>query len=163
MIGLFGRRMYSLTLVLHAWWRWAVLLLALLATSRGLRGILSGGAWTEADRRANMLSTIALDVQTLLGLLLYVFLSPLTARAFQDFAAALRTPSVRYWVVEHISITLAAVILAHIGSVTARRAVSDRARHVRTALFFGAVALLVLLGMPWPGRSNGRPLFRLGM
>lgn len=110
-----------------------------------------------------MLATIALDIQMLLGLLLYVFLSPFTTQAFQDFGAAMREPGMRYWAVEHSTLMLLAVIVAHIGNVMARKALSDRARQLRTAWFFGVVVLLLLLGMPWPGLSNGRPLFRLGI
>ena len=109
-----------------------------------------------------MFTTIALDLQMLVGLLLYVFLSPFTTQAFQDFGAAMRTPGLRYWAVEHITLMLLAVILAHIGSVRVRKAPSDNSRHLRTALFFGGVVLLLLLGMPWPGLPNGRPLFRFG-
>lgn len=153
--------MYPLAQFLHSWWRWAVLALALVATARGIAGNTRHRPWTSADRRVNLFTTIALDVQALLGLLLYLFLSPLTTRAFQDFGAAMRTPRLRYWAVEHIGTLLVAVVLAHVGNVRARKATSDAARHLRHALFFGAVLLFLLLGTPWPGLTNGRPLFRL--
>ena len=153
--------MYPLTLVLHSWVRWVALGLALTAAARGITGSLKARTWTDADRRLNMFTTIALDIQMLLGLLLYVFLSPVTLQAFQDFSAAMRTPRLRYWAVAHILVMLVALILAHIGNVMARKAVSDDARHRRTVLFFGGVVLFLLLGTPWPGLPNGRPLFRL--
>ena len=153
--------MYPFTLVLHSWVRWIVLGFALTAAARGITGSLKTRAWTDADRRLNMFTTIALDIQMLLGLILYVFLSPVTLQAFQDFSAAMRTPRVRYWAVAHIMVMLVALIVAHIGNVMARKAVSDEARHRRTALFFGGVVLFLLLGTPWPGLPDGRPLFRL--
>jgi hypothetical protein len=155
--------MYSLTLVLHSWWRWVVLVLVLVATWRGIIGNRQARAWTDSDRRVNMFTTIALDVQMLLGLLLYVFLSPFTVEAFKDFGAAMRTPGLRYWAVEHLTTMVAAVIVAHVGNVMARKGASDAARHLRSAIFFGVVVLLLLFGTPWPGLPNGRPLFRFGM
>lgn len=153
--------MYSLTLVLHSWWRWVVLVLALVAAARGIAGSTKRRPWTNDDRRVNMFATMALDVQMLFGLLLYVFLSPLTTKAFHDFGAAMRTPSLRYWALDHIGVMLIAVVLAHVGSVRARKATSDKARHLRGALFFGGVVLALLPGMPWPGLASGRPLFRV--
>ena len=155
--------MYSLTLVLHSWWRWVVLVLVLVATWRGIIGNRQARAWTDSDRRVNMFTTIALDVQMLLGLLLYLFLSPFTVEAFKDFGAAMRTPGLRYWAVEHLATMVAAVIVAHVGNVMARKGASDGARHLRSAIFFGIVVLLLLFGTPWPGLPNGRPLFRFGM
>ena len=154
--------MYSLALVLHSWLRWVVLVLALVAAGRGVAGNLKGRAWTSADPRVRLFTTIALDIQLLLGLALYFFLSPSTGQALQDFGAAMRTPGLRYWAVWHSSTMLAAVVVGHIGNVMARKAASDEARHRRSALFFGLVVLLLLLGMPWPGLSNGRPLIRFG-
>ena len=155
--------MYSLTLVLHSWWRWVVLVLVLVTTWRGIIGNRQARAWTDSDRRVNMFTTIALDVQMLLGLLLYLFFSPFSVEAFKDFGAAMRRPGLRYWAVEHMTTMVAAVIVAHVGNVMARKGASDAARHLRSAIFFGVVVLLVLFGTPWPGLPNGRPLFRFGM
>jgi hypothetical protein len=154
--------MYSLFLILHSWARWAVIVLTLLAVVGGLRGLQSGGSWTPANRRANLLATIALDVQLLLGLGLYVLFSPFTTEALRGFGAAMRSPALRFWAVEHLAMMMAALVLAHVGNVSARKASTDQARHLRSTMFFGIVLLLIVLGTPWPGLSNGRPLFRLG-
>src|SRR4029453_17949232 len=155
--------MYSLTLVLHSSWRWVVLVLVVVATWRGIIGTRQARAWTDFDRRVSRISTIGLDVQMLLGLLLFLFLSPFTLKAFKDFGAAMRTPELRYWAVEHMTTMVAAVIVAHVGSVMVRKGAPDAARHLRSAIFFGIVVLLLLFGTPWPGLPNGRPLFRFGM
>lgn len=154
--------MYSLTLFLHSWLRWVVLALVLIAALRAIGGLTGKRAWTAADRRLNMLATVSLDVQMLFGLLLYLFLSPITTSAFRDFGAAMRTAFVRYWAVEHLSMMVMALIVAHAGSIVARKGSSDSARHARGAMFFGFVLLLVLMGTPWPGMPNARPLFRFG-
>jgi hypothetical protein len=152
---------YSLTLILHSWGRWVVLALLLAATIRAVGGRSAGRTWTPADRQANMLAVMSLDVQMLLGLLLYVFLSPFTTDAFKDFGAAMRTPNLRYWAVEHVTLMMGALILAHVGNVLVRKATTDSSRHLRGALFFGLALVLTLIGTPWPGLANGRELFRI--
>jgi hypothetical protein len=155
--------MYSLALILHSWLRWVVLALLVAATFRAVRGRAAGLMWTVADRRANALAVVSLDVQMLFGLLLYLFLSPFTTGALNNFGAAMRNPSLRYWAVEHVSLMVGALIVAHVGNVLARKASTDPSRHLRGAIFLGLALLLTLIGTPWPGMSNGRELFRFGM
>ena len=154
--------MYSVALLLHSWLRWAVLLLVLVAALRAISGSLGRRVWTPADRRANMLATISLDVQTLVGSLLYLLLSPITTGSFSDMGAAMRVSGVRFWVVEHPFVMFLALVVAHVGNVVARTGATDTARHRRGAILFVLVLLLVLMGTPWPGMANGRPLFSFG-
>lgn len=153
--------MYLPILALHSLLRWVVLAAGLLAVGRAAAGARSRAAWTSADESAARWFVIALDVQVLLGLALYVWLSPMTQVAFQDFGSAMRNPALRFFAVEHLVGMVAAVALAHIGRARLRRA-TDAARRHRTALiFFGLAILVVLLTIPWPGMPAARPLFRL--
>ena len=68
--------------------------------------------WTELDGRLAMFLSMSVDLQVLAGLILYVFLSPLTTAAFQDFGAAMSNGVLRYWSVEHISLMIVAVFSA---------------------------------------------------
>src|SRR5262249_14970248 len=102
-----------------------------------------------------------LDIQMLLGLLLYLVLSLFTAEAMRDFGAAMRNAPLRFFAVEHLTLMLAAVILAHVGRVLARKAATPDAKRMRLMFSFGFVTLLMLLGIPWPGLASGRPLFRI--
>ncbi len=102
-----------------------------------------------------------LDLQMLLGLLLYFALSPFTAEAMKNFGAAMRDSNLRFWAVEHITSMFGAVILAHIGRALARKASQADAQRRRLLICFGLAAALMLIGIPWPGFANGRPLFRL--
>jgi hypothetical protein len=149
---------YSLVLTVHSWLRWAVLLAALVAVGRAL--MRSARPWTPTDERAGRLFGISLDIQFLLGVLLYFVLSPFTRQAMQDFGLAMKTSGLRFWAVEHVAGMLIAVALAHVGRARIRKAATDQKRH-RTALVFYGLALLVMLAsIPWPGMPNGRPLIR---
>ena len=102
-----------------------------------------------------------LDLQMLLGLLLYLVLSPFTAEAFKDFGAAMKNSGLRFFAVEHLALMLTAVVLAHVGRVLARKATTPDAKRMRMAVCFGLATLLMILGIPWPGMAAGRQLFRI--
>jgi hypothetical protein len=148
--------MYSAVLLLHSWVRWLVLLAGIVALLRAIGG---GKAWTGADDRATLIFTIAIDVQLLLGLLLYVFLSPTISLAFQNMKAAMATTAIRFFVVEHAVGMVLAVAAAHVGRVRVRKAAPD-AKRVTAAIFTAVALLLIVLAMPWPGLPYGRPLLR---
>lgn len=151
--------MYSATLFLHSWLRWLVLLAALYALARALSGMRGGRAWDAGADRSLLLFTIALDVQFLLGVVLYG-ISPFTQAAMQDMAAAMRNAGVRFFAVEHLVGMVIAVIFAHVGRVQIRKATSDGAKYQRALVFTGMTLVIVLASIPWPGMAAGRPLFR---
>ena len=103
--------------------------------------------------------TIALDVQILIGLYLYFVLSPFTTAAFNDFGAAMRTPPLRFWAVEHAFGMLLCAVVAHVGRMRLRKAEPAR-RHMIAAIFFGIALVVLLASIPWPGTPNGRPWIR---
>ena len=152
--------MYTLVLTLHSWLRWVALVAGVAATVTTLSDKSAAAAPGRADLWGLVLM-MALDVQMLLGLLLYLVLSPFTAEAMGNFGAAMRNPGLRFFAVEHLALMLAAVILAHVGRVLARNAATPEARRLRMLGCFGLATVLMLLGMPWPGMASGRPLFRL--
>ena len=102
----------------------------------------------------------ALDLQMLLGLLLYLVLSPMMEAIRQNFAGAMQGRVARFWAVEHISMMLLAVILVHVGRVLARKAATPDAKRTRLLVCFGIATLAMITATPWPGMAMARPLFR---
>ncbi len=150
--------MYSGALILHSWVRWAVIIAGLIAVARGVAGASGRKMWTPADDQAGFWFTLTLDIQFLLGLVLYVFLSPLTTAALQDFGAAMKDPGLRFWAVEHAFGMLIGIAIAHIGRVRVRKTDSLR-RHKTATVWFALALLAILVSIPWPGLTNARPLF----
>jgi hypothetical protein len=147
--------MYTIVLIIHNWVRWVALVSAIGAAFAALR---------RNDRAADRWGLIAmstLDLQMLLGLLLYLALSPNMAAIMNNFGGAMKDPVARFWAVEHVASMFLAVIVAHVGRVLARKATSPDARRKRILIGFSVAALLMIVGMPWPGRPGGRPLLRL--
>src|SRR5512135_1128646 len=59
-------------LMLHSIWRWVVLLAAAAAIIKALVGWFGRQEWALWDDRLGMLYTLAIDIQVLLGLILYI-------------------------------------------------------------------------------------------
>jgi len=150
--------MFVTTVVLHSLLRWLVIAFGLVAVLRAIAGVSSRRPWTPLDDRAGRLFVIAIDTQTLVGLILYGLLSPITRAAFANMGAAMKDATLRFYAVEHLALMLGAVALVHIGRVRTRKARTDPARHRTAAIFFTIGLLLILLGTPWPFRAIGRPL-----
>jgi hypothetical protein len=151
--------MYTTVLFLHSWIRWIALIACVGVTLAALRGKVEGDK-SLADRWG-LVAMMALDLQMLLGLLLYLGLSPNMREILNHFGEAMKRPDTRFWAVEHISAMFAAIALSHIGRVLARKAATPAAKRTRLLVSFGVATLLLLAGMPWPGRPGGRVLFRL--
>lgn len=131
-------------LELHNLLRWVVLVVAILAIAVAA-GAGSKRAWPPRLANLSRVFTISMDVQFLVGLVLYLFLSPLTTGAFRNVSAAMQSPEIRFFLVEHAPAMLLAVILVHIGASRGRRKESPR-----QALVFWVIALLVVLAaIPW--------------
>lgn len=147
--------MYSIVLAIHSWVRWLALVGAVGTTLAALQNREgSADGWGLA-------TMIALDIQLLLGLLLYLVVSPNMAEIRAHYAEAMQNAQLRFWAVEHVTMMLVAVVLAHVGRVLARNARTPGAKRARLLACFGLATILILVGMPWPGLPYGRPLFRV--
>lgn len=151
--------MYGLVLNVHSWMRWVVIATCLWSI---LRAAMAGQRpWTPADARSARLFVITLDVQLLLGLLLYFVLSPFTRQAMGNMGEAMKVSALRFFLVEHLVGMFVAVALAHIGATKIRKATGDARRHRYALIFFSLALLAIFASIPWPGMPAGRPLFRI--
>jgi uncharacterized protein involved in cysteine biosynthesis len=142
--------MYTTLLALHSWLRWLALGAGLAATIATARG--------KSDRLGTILLS-TLDLQVLLGLALYFFVSPNMAAIRAHFGESMKDPVARFWAVEHITTMFGAAIAAHVGKVLARKTADPNARRMKLLICYGIATVLMFLGVPWPGMRAGRPLF----
>jgi len=147
--------MYTFILSTHNIVRWLVLIVGLIAIVMAFIGWFGKKNWSTADDKIGLSYTILMDVNLLSGLLLYIFLSPITKAAFADFGAAMGVTELRFFAVEHIFGMVVAVILAHVGRAISKKA-TESVKKYRAAAIWYTLSLLVILAMiPWD-----RPLFR---
>jgi hypothetical protein len=151
--------LYAVVLLIHSWLRWIVLVAGIVAFTRSAVGASRRSTWSPADDRVGFWFSILLDVQVLLGLVLYIFLSPFTHAAFGDIGEAMRNSGLRFWAVEHIFGMILGIGFVHIGRARARKTDSLR-RHRLVAIFFGLALVAIVASIPWPGMPAGRPLLR---
>jgi len=144
--------MYPVVLALHNIFRWIVVVAAILALVRAYRGWLRKSDWNNADRRVGVFFTVSMDIQLLLGLLLYVFFSPITRTALSDIGAAMGDPGARFFALEHLFYMFLAVVFAHLGNTFAKKAAQAADKHRRAAIWYTLAILAILLGMPWMRR-----------
>ena len=106
--------MYTTVLLLHSWLRWVALVAGVAATVLAMRG--TPGPTGDA-RRPLGAGVVSLDLQMLLGLLLYFVVSPTMAAIRENFGASMKDPVARFWAVEHITTMMVAVVVVHVGRV----------------------------------------------
>jgi hypothetical protein len=150
---------YSLLRLAHGYWRWAVLVLAIVVLVRAIAGVRTRREWTGIDERATRRFLSALDVQFLLGVVLYL-LSPFSLAMYQAFQATMRTPDGRFCGAEHGAAMLLAMVAAHVGRVRVKRAPDNVHKHRAMLIAMVIFFALVVWAIPWPWRVFGRPLFR---
>ncbi len=114
----------------HAGLRWVVLVFFAIGIGRAAWGWLSSPSYTKFDRTWGALSSALIDLQILLGVVIF-FLLDLELR-----------PSL--W---HPALMLAAAVSSHLGTILARRLAEDRRRHYAHLLAYLVGLLLVLLGI----------------
>ncbi len=151
--------MFDVMLLLHSWLRWPALIAGIVATAAAFNSRPLGAEKTAADRWGAIFVGL-IDLQMLLGLLLYFVLSPTTAAIRADFGAAMRDPVARFWAVEHITLMFAAVVVGHVGRVLARKARTPGSKRMRMLACYALATLAIIAAIPWPGFRAGRPLFR---
>jgi hypothetical protein len=151
--------MYGVILIVHSWNRWLVLASALGTLIVAIRGLSTGRQWSQTDQRLARVFISALDLQALLGLLLYFVLSPIIPKSLDEFKAAMHVGALRFFAIEHITMMLLAVIVAHGAWAYAKRARNAQARQRRITCGFALSLLLILSAIPWPWVAAGRPLF----
>lgn len=141
--------MYPGLLQLHNILRWIIIVIALITLLKYFMGWFSQQNWRKTDNILGITFTSLMDLQLLIGLLLYFIFSPITETAFQDFGAAMENSDLRFYAVEHASIMLLAVVLVHIGRARSKKAKNSKAKFRNALIFFGLAYLLIMLGIPW--------------
>lgn len=140
---------YQIFLYIHSWLRWIILILGIIAIVKAYAGWLGQKPYTKGDNGISAAFMGTLHLNLLIGLILYIFLSPYVQQAFNDFGAAMKNPEIRFWAVEHILMNIIAVVVAQVGRTKAKKAVDTIRKHKLTAIFYTIAFILLLSRIPW--------------
>lgn len=126
---------------LHAIWRWVLLAAGLVVVIKALIGWLGKRPWTPLDDRLGMVYTLVVDIQFLLGLILW-FIGPFN---FRQLSSAMSSPLLRFYLLEHPILMLIALALAHVGRSRSRKADTDAGKHRAAFVFYLLSFLFIVL------------------
>ena len=149
--------LYPYLLAFHSLLRWVAIAAGIAAAVVAVSGWSGRKPASPGLLRAGIAFVITMDVQLLIGLILYFAVSPVTKMAFQNMTAAMKVHELRFFTVEHTTYMLLAVILAHVGGAISRKGKTDRGKYRGASICYVLSLLLMLAGTPW-----FRPLFRFG-
>ncbi|MGE3269869.1 MAG: hypothetical protein AB7P40_14045 [Chloroflexota bacterium] len=124
----------------HSFWRYIVLIAAVVAFFGALGGWLGSLPPRQTARRAGLLYVIAIDLQAAMGIILWLLRGGLSQE--------------RPFRLEHPLIMILAVAAIHIGQVLAKRSASDKGAARIVAIAVAISLILVLVGIP--GLMSGR-------
>ena len=94
---------------------------------------------------------ISNHTQLLIGLVLYLFLSPFGLNAITGLGMAevMKNPEYRQIAVEHITTNIIAIILITIGYSKNKKAIDSAVKHKNALIFYGLGLVLLLSRIPW--------------
>ncbi len=146
--------LHTILVDLHSINRWLILLLGLYVLFLSGQGWFGQRPWTERASKFGRYFLILLDIQLLLGLILYfVFVS-----RQGGFEYVFGNPASRFFLMEHSAMMVLAIILAHIGAYFVKKA-APQGKFKRQFIFYLITFLLILVSIPWPFMPGfGRPL-----
>lgn len=137
--------MHTYLLYAHSWLRWAVLIIGIVAIVKSYMGWKNNEAFAAHHKRTNAFLIASVHTQLLLGFILYFGLSPMMQNIFQDFGAAMKNATSRYWAVEHITGMIVAAAIIQIGSIKSKKQATDSAKHRTAFIYFTIGYVLILL------------------
>lgn len=119
----------------HSGWRYIVILVAVLAIVKLLIGWLGNGKWGSLDQRLGSALPIVLDIQLLLGLVLFL-MAPSAWFSGRNVGVA-----------EHFGTMVLAIIAAHIAWARVKKNDSSAAKFQIGTIGFAIAGLLVAVGV----------------
>ena len=117
----------------HPWWTPLRVILALTALTFAL-GMVQKSQWSKLDKQLGLFTTIAVDIQVLGGLILWIM------NSWWKFPASV--PGA-----EHPVTMLVALGVMHMGWSRAKKSPTDAGKYRQALIWFGIAGLLVALGI----------------
>ncbi len=136
--------MYNFIQKLHSGWAYLALLLLFIALINALIGQLSNKEFLPKDKKISLFALIAIHIQLVIGLILYL-VSPIGKASFGQMKdAALRLTSL-----EHPLINIIAIAFITIGWSRHKRAVTNANKFGSISVFYAIGLVLILVRIPW--------------
>ncbi len=143
---------------LHSILRYLILLVALWAIFKSMSGMGGGKAFTKSDQKPGLFYMILMDVQLLVGLILYFSGSfGLNSIKQLGMGEVMKNSVTRFFAIEHTLGMIIALVLVHIGYAATKKAELSDQKKFKKSFWMYLIALIVIFAsIPWPFRDLGR-------
>lgn len=137
---------------MHSFLRWVALALLVWSVISAWRGMGAQRAFTAGDQKRGLFTMALLHVQLLLGLALWA-LGERGLKAFAD-PDVMSNSMLRFFAVEHMVGMIVGILLGTLGHSLSKRAISDRMKFRKQAIWFTLALVVILVMIPWPFREG---------
>jgi len=146
---------------LHNLLRWVILVLLVISIIKGYTGWQQKKIFTPGDKKTWLFTMIAAHTTLLLGLIqLFFGRYGIISQGIPEGVHVMKDKFYRFFLVEHPTGMVIAIILITLGYGMSKKPVSDEIKFRKAFWYFFIALLIILITIPWPFRQIvGRPLF----
>jgi len=146
--------MYNLLVVSHSILRWAIIVSFVTTLFLIIFNKTKQSPFSALLKKASLVTLIILHLQFLLGFFLYA-ISPKVIFS----GLAMKTSLTRFFLVEHFSAMLVAVILITIGYIKSKKILEDNKKYNAIIIYYLIGFVIILAAIPWPFYNFGTNWF----
>lgn len=132
----------------HSGFRWIVLILLLTAIFRAASR-KNKNLYEKSDKMINLFTMVSVHIQVTFGLII-LFFGP--KDIFHE--GWVKDPISRFFVMEHLTMMILAMILITIGRKKAEKKALPAQKHKTILIWYLVTLLVILAAIPWPGLRN---------
>lgn len=145
----------DILITLHSALRWILLVLLVVAILQAYKGRKTDIPFADLGRKSALFTLIAMDMQLLLGLILY-FAGPWGIKNISNngMGVVMKDSYARFFAMEHLVGMLLAILLIHIGFAKSKRGADEKKKHQTIFIYYLIALLLILASIPWPFRAG---------
>jgi hypothetical protein len=140
--------MYSIVHLFHSTVRYFVLIFLIVIIVQSLMGWMNKKEYGKMDDKISLWLFMLTHTQLLIGLILF-FISPLVIFS----GASMKDSVARYWLVEHNSMMLIAIVLISVGRISIKKMTDSGAKHKRLFILNTAALVIILAAISMSGRG----------
>ena len=132
---------------MHSLLRWILLVLLVISIVK----VFTSKDYTKGDKKLALFTMIAAHVQLILGFSLYFMKG-----VYKYFSneGAMADSFQRFWMVEHLTGMLIAIILITIGHSKVKKASDVVGKNKAIRIFFTIALIIILITIPWPFKEG---------
>lgn len=146
---------------LHNFLRWVILVLLVFSIIKSYAGWQQKKIFGPGDKKVWLFTMIAAHITLLIGLYqLFMGRFGIISQGIPEGVHLMKDKFYRFFLVEHPTGMLIAIVLITLGHGMAKKSVSDEIKYKKAFWYFTIALLVMLVTIPWPFREIvGRPIF----